>query len=417
MMENQFPDPLDYDTERAKLARRRKIAESLINKSYDDDFNTSGRYVAPPSPIGGLATALSRMAGHIDMQRLDAQEALLGQRELADRQRITSELGKTGTVRQQYNPEANPGTGPLINGEVPMTKEEERQRRFGLYGEGMNVPSLRKTLEAQMGAELKQPLQEELIDTRLAGAQAIQDAKNKAMLEGINARVEGAIRAKQMPSIHITTGGGGANSFGGGATKLGVDDKGAPVYRHTKSGTPFQYDEQGQPVAYKGAIAQPVADKPMNENQGNAMIYGTRAAQAQNVLDSIGVSYSPIKLDMARGAARIPGGRAAANTYVLNGNEQMVDQAQRNFINAVLRRESGAVISDSEFANARMQYFPEQGDSDAVLKQKKANRELVIKGLGEVSGPQGKKAVEAEQANKPKPASLSDDDLIKKWSK
>lgn len=412
MDEEYLPDALAYDVEAAKLARRRKIAESLLRTGPVVD--------SMHAPTAGIGAALSRAAGQYDSAQLDDQEKLLGQRELADRQRIVGELGRTGTVNE---PTLRQGQGPLLEPIIdpsrPMTKEEEKARRFGLYAEGMNVPSLRKTLEAQMGAELKQPLQEELLDTKLAGAQAVADARNKAMLEGINSRIQGAIDLKQMPTIHVTTGGGtGAGGFGGGATQLGVDDKGAPIYRHTKSGTPFQYDEQGQPVAYKGVIMpKPTADKPMNENQGNAMIYGTRAAQAQNVLDSIGVSYSPIKLDMARGAERIPGGRAAANTYMLNGNEQMVDQAQRNFINAILRRESGAVISDQEFANARKQYFPEQGDSDAVLKQKRANRELVIRGLGEVSGPQGKKAVEAEQANKPKPADLSDDDLIKKWSK
>ena len=60
--------------------------------------------------------------------------------------------------------------------------------------------------------------------------------------------------------------------------------------------------------------------------------------------------------------------------------------AQRNFLNAVLRRESGAVISPTEFAEGRAQYFPQQGDKPAVLKQKKANRDLVqqnfIRGAG-----------------------------------
>lgn len=39
-------------------------------------------------------------------------------------------------------------------------------------------------------------------------------------------------------------------------------------------------------------------------------------------------------------------------------DRQQFEQAQRNFINSVLRQESGAAIADSEFENAKKQYFP-----------------------------------------------------------
>ena len=51
---------------------------------------------------------------------------------------------------------------------------------------------------------------------------------------------------------------------------------------------------------------------------------------------------------------------------------------QRNFINAVLRQESGAVINPSEFVNAKKQYFPQPGDDAATLQQKSDNRKRVI---------------------------------------
>jgi hypothetical protein len=50
--------------------------------------------------------------------------------------------------------------------------------------------------------------------------------------------------------------------------------------------------------------------------------------------------------------------------------QQKVEQAQRNFINAVLRRESGAVIGSEEFDNARKQYFPQPGDEQGTIAQK-----------------------------------------------
>jgi hypothetical protein len=65
---------------------------------------------------------------------------------------------------------------------------------------------------------------------------------------------------------------------------------------------------------------------------------------------------------------------------------KMQTQAERNFVNAVLRRESGAAISPSEFSNAEQQYFPRAGDTPEVLKQKKANRELVMQSLTREAG-------------------------------
>jgi hypothetical protein len=46
-----------------------------------------------------------------------------------------------------------------------------------------------------------------------------------------------------------------------------------------------------------------------------------------------------------------------------------------------LRRESGAAISPTEFDSARMQYFPQPGDKNDVLIQKKANRDIVIQSM------------------------------------
>lgn len=60
---------------------------------------------------------------------------------------------------------------------------------------------------------------------------------------------------------------------------------------------------------------------------------------------------------------------------------KLMEQAKRNFINAVLRRESGSAISASEFESGDAQYFPQPGDTKAVLDQKKRNREVAISGL------------------------------------
>lgn len=65
-------------------------------------------------------------------------------------------------------------------------------------------------------------------------------------------------------------------------------------------------------------------------------------------------------------------------TILKSSERQLFEQAQRDFINAVLRRESGATITADEFDNARQQYFPVPGNTPEVLEAKRQNREIVI---------------------------------------
>jgi len=61
-------------------------------------------------------------------------------------------------------------------------------------------------------------------------------------------------------------------------------------------------------------------------------------------------------------------------------------QAESDFINSLLRKESGAVINNSEFVRYGKQYFPLPGDSEAVLKAKKLDREIALKGVANAAG-------------------------------
>lgn len=128
----------------------------------------------------------------------------------------------------------------------------------------------------------------------------------------------------------------------------------------------------------------PGKDAGLNDSQSKALLFGTRMQEANKTLGNLaaaGVDRPGLLKSTAEGVPLI-GGTAGA---VLNGTQtekqQQVEQAQRDFINAVLRRESGAAISPGEFDSAAKQYFPQIGDSAAVKAQKSRNRELAIQGL------------------------------------
>jgi hypothetical protein len=81
--------------------------------------------------------------------------------------------------------------------------------------------------------------------------------------------------------------------------------------------------------------------------------------------------------------------------------QQMYQQAKTNFITAVLRKESGAVIGENEFNTEDKKYFPQAGDTAGVLKQKQKARELAIEAMKIQAGPGAKSIKPSGQSNAP----------------
>ncbi len=75
-----------------------------------------------------------------------------------------------------------------------------------------------------------------------------------------------------------------------------------------------------------------------------------------------------------------------------NAQDQMYNQAARNWISANLRKESGAVIGVEEMEQEYVKYFPVFGDTEEVIKQKAEERAVVTRGMKRAAGralPQG----------------------------
>jgi hypothetical protein len=116
-------------------------------------------------------------------------------------------------------------------------------------------------------------------------------------------------------------------------------------------------------------------EKP-TEAQAKDATYATRLFRAERVLRLPDVTEAA--MDPRQ---RIAGSVPIVGNYLVTPSYQRYDQASRDFINATLRRESGAAINADEFANAYRQYLPRPNDSPAVLADKRANRAEAIKGI------------------------------------
>jgi hypothetical protein len=162
----------------------------------------------------------------------------------------------------------------------------------------------------------------------------------------------------------------------------------AAAYNYLLKERPKIDPESGQVVTVKQDLswARPpmINGRPMgpgaNINVGPQIIV-PKQTQEQKLASGFADRMSQAELDLSatEDALGDPGQVAKdsiplVGNYLVNNQYQAADQAKRNWINAQLRRESGAVINPGEFDNANKQYFVRPGDSEETKKQKRRNR-------------------------------------------
>ena len=137
-----------------------------------------------------------------------------------------------------------------------------------------------------------------------------------------------------------------------------------------------QFNQSGGISIVKSAPA-PVE---LKDWQRKDLDFVTRMMQADKVLSEVGTDYDPAYVKAARYVENTPILGDIANAAI-SENDQRVLQAQRQFLNSVLRPESGAVIGDVEFASGVKQYFPQPNESKKIQEQKANARRTAIEGL------------------------------------
>lgn len=176
-----------------------------------------------------------------------------------------------------------------------------------------------------------------------------------------------------------------------------VDDNASAFDIDQAYGGPAKYNLAKQEALYKRENKDPVEEafkkaqtakvyndmkkeKQPTDGQYSSGTFAKRMEQAENVFTALSDSgYNAA--DMSNRAGSILPGAFQSENF------KKQDQAERNFVNALLRRESGAAISPDEFKSAAIQYFPRAGDTPDVLEQKRQNRILAFNGLKANAGP------------------------------
>jgi hypothetical protein len=129
-------------------------------------------------------------------------------------------------------------------------------------------------------------------------------------------------------------------------------------------------------------------EKILNDKSREWGALGTNANYAQRMLLTEGVVREVLDQGYNLNALDVLGqdAPAAIGTLLQSPQGQRFYAASRNWIAAVLRKESGAAISDGEYLNGLKQYFPQVNDTPAVILDKEALRAGAIKGMYKESG-------------------------------
>lgn len=150
--------------------------------------------------------------------------------------------------------------------------------------------------------------------------------------------------------------------------QVSFDDKGRVVY-----------GAQPQKLNPDGTINLTDKDrKSLSHSEWQAAGFAKNAETAMaslNQLESSGYNAAD-KIPSARRGA--PFGGALGIT---NKQDQLQSNSEENFINAVLRVESGSAIGTQEYQKRQRQLMPQTGDTPEVLAQKKILREQEVNNL------------------------------------
>lgn len=148
--------------------------------------------------------------------------------------------------------------------------------------------------------------------------------------------------------------------------------------RRAPKGSKISFDPATGAMTIEEGVG--VGSTPLTVDQGKNTGFILRMDESNKTLNELEDQGTSL---WNKTAGKIP----VVGNYMVSEKSQKYDQAKRDFINAVLRRESGAVISPEEFANAEQQYFPQPGDGPEVVAQKKRNREVTMEGVRVSAGP------------------------------
>lgn len=172
----------------------------------------------------------------------------------------------------------------------------------------------------------------------------------------------------------------------GEGVRSGGGQKAPAGYRFTESGD-LQFIPGGPAdPARKGPAGGTVVQNPdgsttivpgppkLNEGQSKDVGFVTRARTVGPQLDAVEADLTD--MDSAMGSS-VP----LVGNYLQSDKYRLANQLGREFVALVLRKDSGAAVTDQEMARYTDTYLPKPGDDPTTLARKREARSTFVQGL------------------------------------
>jgi hypothetical protein len=437
-----FTLPSPYQSEQADIARRQKMAEIMQQQAFQPAETFSyGGIQARTSPLTSIAKALQGYVAGKTQRDLIGEQKALGER--AQRESASDFATLFGHMQgQEAKPVRPPATAIDDQGNFNEMLPAVPARAPGTVDPSilaaLRDPQAKQLAMSQLLAQMRPqaPIAvkegETLFDTRTGKtifnqpkADKIKETKilNENGVPTLFGITESGERKNLGPAQQVVSPDTSArlaqektladrtfNSLSAAqqqqarqeAQRLGISledlklrqyqaQNPAMSFQETEGGAMAFNPRTGAAVPVIGPDGKPLqGGRPLTESQGKATTFANRAAEADQILNTVGQGGKVQPGLLKRVGESIPfvGEGLGTMLNVTQSSEQRrVEQAQRNFVNAILRQESGASISPSEFASAQKQYFPQPGEDAETIAQKAANRRTAIAGMAVQAGP------------------------------
>lgn len=340
---------------------------------------------SPTKPIVAYDSKLSKQNNSIQQQGMDGLDKAIDQH--AQNQQLQQMQPKTyegqlnqiqGQQEDAYTQWNNAMT-QIANGTFPLSRYEKQQiqstqKQFDELKQlqvtaNKGYEALQKQAQFRQGTNITDPTQflalnQQVIDQDIKKVGNIDNEANKAVAElkqsfldkdykMINdqySKLSDLLKSKTDTIDKIQT----------RADKMANDlrDYNLQVQK-------FNYQkEQDRALASQAVAGKTPTGKPDYTTAG----YANRATEANKIIQDLEANNPKLLTGVFAGGLRRGPNRAIPPKI------KQFEQAKRNFVNAVLRKESGAAISPEEFKSAIQQYFAEPGDDPQTVLQKQRNR-------------------------------------------
>jgi hypothetical protein len=388
----------EQQIQQQQIARQQRMAELLMQQGQQipQGQMVSGRYVAP-SFFQYAAPVLQSYLGRKELGKVEQRQL-----DMAKQLRADEISAMTDYMQQKQGRPAQPApTGyELIDAGTPAVSANPQAALANLYTNPKATQAQRQFAFQKMNeGPIKVGAEDTLIDPATMKPIFTGAGKPRAPLQ-IDTGTTIELRDPANPTVVLQR-----------IPKSQMPTAGQVVERD--DGTFLIDTRTGQARPVMGQGGQPLigGGKPLTETQSNAVAFGMRAVESNKIatdLENKGVTNTGVIRTVIGGAVSgtpIIGEKLEQNVRstfnVLpefaggpSPEQQQNDQARRNFISAVLRKESGAAISPTEYVNEERKYFPQLGDSKKVIKQKQEARNLAIQALEAQAGSSGKRMIE-----------------------